>query len=229
MINGKSVLAIIPARGGSKGLPRKNILMLAGKPLIAWSIEAAKKSIFIDRCVVSTDDNEIAVVAKEFGADIPFIRPAALATDTANSNDVILHAIGALEENYDFVVLLQPTSPIRNYKIIDLGIKRFVQSEADSLVSVTVLEHPIEWSFPIENNKIPNQFIKEFQIGNRRQDYPQRYQLNGALYICEIKTFLTSHTFFMDSTFAFQMDNLSSLDIDTVVDIMTAESIIRCT
>ena len=227
MINGKTVLAIIPARGGSKGLPRKNILPMAGKPLIAWTIDAASKSKYIDRCIVSTDDSEITQTAKKYGADVPFIRPAALATDKANSSDVILHAIEALNENYDLVVLLQPTSPLRDENLIDNGIECFVKAEADSLVSVTDLDHPVEWAFPLVNSKIPPQVIKELQGGRRRQDYSKRYQLNGALYICEVETFIISHTFFMDSTFAFQMDNQHSVDIDNLIDIKLAEEIIQ--
>ena len=112
MINNKTVIGIIPARSGSKGLLRKNLINLCGKPLIAWSIIEAEKSKYIDRYIISTDDVEIARVAKKYGCDVPFLRPVELATDDANINDVILHALDILQERYEIVIVLQPTSPL---------------------------------------------------------------------------------------------------------------------
>jgi CMP-N,N'-diacetyllegionaminic acid synthase len=119
MFEGKTILAIVPARGGSKGVPRKNIRLLAGKPLIAWTIDEAKKSRYIDRLILSSEDDEIIEVAREFGCEIPFKRPDELAQDDTPGIESVIHAINTLEEKYDFVVLLQPTSPLRTVEDID--------------------------------------------------------------------------------------------------------------
>ena len=139
MINGKSVLAVIPARGGSKGLPRKNISKLADKPLIAWTIESANGSKYIDRSIVSTDDQEIADTALKYNGMVPFLRPSKLATDDAKTNDVLFHIIEVIEEKYDILILLQPTSPLRNSADIDKALELMEQKEADSLVSMVFL------------------------------------------------------------------------------------------
>ena len=150
MINGKSVLAIIPARGGSKGLPGKNILPLAGKPLIVWSIEAARDSKFIDKCVVSTDDDKIYEVVKEFGGEIPFNRPDHLATDVSTTFDVLEHGIQYFKNQsveFDYLVLLEPTSPLRESNDIDEAIMFLHEKRniADSIVGVSKVEstHPV--------------------------------------------------------------------------------------
>jgi len=139
MIDSQKILALIPARGGSKGLPRKNILPLSGKPLIAWTVEAAKNSKYIDNCIVSTDDIEIAECAEKYGAEIPFLRPPNLATDFTSSNDVILHAIENIHDNYDLLVLLQPTSPLRTEYDIDNGIEKFLHLVSFSALLSTLI------------------------------------------------------------------------------------------
>ena len=148
MIDNKKILAIIPARGGSKRLPRKNILNLAGKPLIAWTIEAALGSKYIDDVIVSTDDNEISTVAKKYGAKVPFIRPDKFSSNHASSISVVLHAIEFFQkadERYDYVVLLQPTSPLRTVKNIDESIELLQQKKCDAIVSVCNVDHSPLW------------------------------------------------------------------------------------
>jgi len=226
MINGKSVLAIVPARGGSKGLPRKNILPLAGKPLIVWTIDAAIKSKFIDRCIVSTDDTEISECAISYGAEIPFRRPANLSTDSATTADVVLHALSNIPEKYDLIILLQPTSPLRTEFDIDNALENFIESKADSLVSVTELEHPTEWSFHIDNNKIPSESIYDLKKGYRRQDYEKKYRLNGAIYICKSADYEKSKSFFMDNVAVYKMNWNRSVDIDSKIDFYLAEMLI---
>ena len=126
MLNGKTILAIIPARGGSKGIPRKNIKPLAGKPLIAWTIEEAKKSKYIDRLILSSEDEEIIRIAKKWGCEVPFVRPKEFAEDETSGIEPILHAIETLSEKYDYVCLLQPTSPLRTVNDIDGCIKKCI-------------------------------------------------------------------------------------------------------
>ena len=221
MINDKKLVAIIPARGGSKRLPRKNVLDLAGKPLIAWTIEAALNSSYIDRVVVSTDNSKIASISKQYGADVPFLRPSKLATDKAPSIDVALHTIQELGKSgvtYDFVVFLQPTSPLRNTYHIDEAIELMEQKRAYNIVGVTTLNHPIEWT-----NTLPKDLSLKGFLGHnpilRSQDYPVRYYINGAIYIVDIKQMLTEHKLILDNNaFAYIMSRQNSIDIDTEED-----------
>ena len=148
MIGQQRLLAIIPARGGSKRLPRKNILDLAGKPLIAWTIEAALNSKYIDRIVVSTDDQEIANISIKYGAEVPFLRPKSLATDDASSIDTVINVLGEVEiinQHYEYIVLLQPTSPLRTEIDIDKAIELLEKKSADSVISVCEVDHPSHW------------------------------------------------------------------------------------
>ena len=149
MINGQSILAIIPARRGSKRLPGKNIKILGDKPLIAWTIEAAKNSQYIDHIIVSTDSDKIAKVAKNWGVAVPFERPSYLSTDEASSEDVIVHTLNWIEENegilFDYFILLQPTSPLRQTKDIDQALELMEKKNASSVVSVVKAVRPIEW------------------------------------------------------------------------------------
>lgn len=151
MFNGKSILAIIPARGGSKGIPKKNIIGLGGKPLITWTIEEAKKSKYIDRLILSSDDLEIMDVARKWGCEVPFRRPASLAKDTSISIDSVLHAVRKLKESYDYMILLQPTSPMRSSKDMDGAIEKCISSGADSCVSVLKPKKSPFWSYSIDS------------------------------------------------------------------------------
>lgn len=229
MIDNKRVLAIIPARGGSKRVPRKNILDLASKPLIVWTIDAALKSEYIDRVVVSTDDKEIAEISKKNGADVPFMRPVELASDSATSIDAVRHAIKALEslnEYYDYLILLQPTSPLRTEKYIDDAIELLIEKKAECIVSICEVDHPVEWTGILpESQSMNNFFPKELQ-GKRSQDFQTRYRINGAIYIVNIKQALEQKSLILNELiYGFIMQRKDSIDIDEYIDFKIAEVI----
>lgn len=226
MFNGKSILAIIPARGGSKGIPKKNIISLAGKPLIAWTIEEAKKSKYIDRLILSSDDTEIMDVARKWGCEVPFRRPASLAKDSSPSIDAILHAIRKLKESYDYMILLQTTSPMRSCKDIDGAIEKCISSGADSCVSVLKPKKSPFWSYRTDSKGRMVPLIR-IELIKRRQDLPQTYCLNGAIYVEKIKWMLKSGTLIGKNTIPFVMDDKSSFDIDNSFERDIAEFIIK--
>src|SRR5262245_50403921 len=147
MIDSQKILALITARGGSKGLPRKNVLDLAGKPLLAWSVEAARASRYIDRLILSSDDDEIMDVAKQYGCEVPFRRPKDLATDGAPTSPAVVHALDAIGEAFDYVVVLQPTSPLRTAADIDGAIELCHVRRASTCVSMTETSKPSEWMY----------------------------------------------------------------------------------
>ncbi|MCK9491397.1 MAG: acylneuraminate cytidylyltransferase family protein [Sulfurimonas sp.] len=222
----KKVLAIIPARGGSKGLPRKNIIDLSGKPLIAWTIEASLNSKYITKTIVSSDSDEILDIAIKCGSAI-LKRPDELAMDTSSSEVVIKHALKSIEENFDYVVLLQPTSPLRDANDINSAFEKLVSSEATALISVCECDNKILKAFKenelrfiegISNNQYP--FM-------RRQDLPKIYMSNGAIYIIKVEEFLKNNSFFTDKTISFIMDEIKSLDIDTKKDLEEVEKYIN--
>ena len=218
MLNNKTLLAIIPARGGSKRLPRKNVLDLAGKPLIAWTIEAAKNSSYIDKIVVTSDDNEILQVASNHGADV-IVRPAELANDTATTFDVIKHAIENKSGHFDYVVVLQPTSPLRNSMHIDEAIELLFEKQADGIISICEAEHSPLWSNTLPDNGNLDNFILDKIKKTRSQDLPKYYRLNGAIYICNSVALLFQNSLMLDKqSFAYVMDVDSSVDIDTLHD-----------
>ncbi|WP_457564272.1 acylneuraminate cytidylyltransferase family protein [Caminibacter sp.] len=222
MYKGKTFLAIIPARGGSKRLTRKNILPLNGKPLITYTIEAAKKSEYIDEIVVTSDDEEILDIAKKENVKI-IKRPDFLATDTASSIDVLIHAIENMPK-FDYIILLQPTSPLRNENHIDEAIELLDKKNADAVVSVCEMEHSPLWSNTIPENLDMSGFLRDEVKGKRSQDLPKFYRLNGAIYICKTDEFLKYKTLFLDKNiFAYVMDRKSSVDIDDEVDFKLAE------
>lgn len=219
------LLAIIPARGGSKGIPRKNIKPLYGKPLIGWSIDAAKKSKFVERVVVSTEDDEIAKIACELGAETPFMRPQGLAEDDTPGIAPVLHAIENLTE-FDWVVLLQPTSPLRTAEDID-GIVRFcIDKKAPSAVSVCeVCKHPYWMFLRDELERLQPMFPQEVE-SLQRQDLPQAYVLNGALYLARIDWLKEYKKFIRPETLGYVMSQHSSTDIDSTLDWHWAEFMI---
>jgi len=226
VIRGKSVLAVIPARGGSKGLPNKNILEFAGKPLIAWSIEAALGSKYIDRFILSTDSQEIANVAKQYNCEVPFIRPGKLATDDANGNDVVLHVLDKIDGNYNIIIVLQPTSPLRTTDDIDQALEVMDHEEAPALVSVCKSSKPLHWHHTIEKDGTLKPVYLLKTIATNRQDQPPTYIPNGALYIAATNNFKDAKTFYTDSTLAYIMPLERSVDIDTQIDFYTAEALI---
>ena len=227
MIDDKKVLAVIPARGGSKRLPGKNIKLLGGKPLIAWSIEAAKCSQLVDRVVVSTDNEDIASVSRTFGADVPFIRPTALSGDHSSTDSAIIHALDSLEEEYEIVVILQPTSPLRTAEDIDNALAMLADTGVNGVVSVCECEHPPQWSNTLPDTQLMGDFLRPSILGKRSQDLPQYYRLNGCLYTFEVEVYRQKQgTYYSDDVKAYIMPPERSVDIDTQVDFCFAESLI---
>lgn len=218
-------LAVIPARAGSKRLPRKNLLMLCGKPLIAWSIDEALKAQDIDRVIVSTDSEEIADTARAFGAEVPFLRPSSLATDAASTNDVVLHALSEVGVGRDDkCVILQPTSPLRTAANIDRAIGYLDQPGVVGIVSVCECEHSPLWSNTLPESGDMTHFLRPEVIGKRSQDLPMYYRLNGAIYAFQISELLHKGGIFYDrGVSAYRMEALESIDIDTLYDFRLAE------
>jgi len=228
MIQKKKILAIIPARGGSKRLPRKNILDLAGKPLISWSIDAAKNSRYIDRVILSSDDAEIIQVAQECGCDVPFTRPKELAEDATRSIDVVTHALKSLEEVYDYVILLQPTSPLRTSEDIDAAIELCLEKEATSVIGVCEMEHSPLWSNTLDESMSMDNFLDEKYNNSRSQDLPTYYRINGAFYMSKVESVLKEETFFVQKNiYASLMSQEHSVDIDTKLDFIVAKAILK--
>ena len=231
MFNNKKILAIIPARGGTKRLPRKNILNLAGKSLIAWSIEAALDSKYIDSVIVSTDDKEIAKISIEYGAEVPFIRPNELATDEASSVSVVFHAINMLKKKgkeYDYIMLLQPTSPLRTTKNIDESVELLRSSNSEALVSVCEAEHNPLWFNTLPQDSNFSNFLNQSILSKRSQDLDQYYRLNGAIYLCLIKRLFEEKTLFIkDKIIAYKMSQEQSVDIDNKVDFCLASCLLN--
>ena len=217
MYKDETFLAIIPARGGSKRLSRKNILDLNGNPLITYSIEAGLKSQYIDKVIVSSDDDEILDVSNRYGVD-GLRRPTYLATDTATSFDAIKHTIENLKR-YDYIILLQPTSPLRSSKHIDEAIELLEEKNADAIISVCEMEHSPLWSNNLDDSLSMKGFLKDEVLNKRSQDLDIYYRLNGAIYICKVDRLLEQKSFFLkDNIFAYVMDRGNSIDIDEKID-----------
>lgn len=225
MINGHSVLAVIPARGGSKGVHNKNIKDLYGKPLIAWTIEEAKKSSYIDRLILSSEDQEIVKVAKEYGCEVPFVRPKELSMDETPGILPVLHALNSLE-SFDYVVLLQPTSPLRNATDIDECIEHCQRADQQSCVSLVEADKTPYWMYQLngEGKMIP--FINDKEIA-RRQDAPKSYVLNGAVYVAQTNFILEHESFVTKDTLGYIMPKERSHDIDTEMDFKVCEWLIE--
>ena len=221
MHNKKTFLAIIPARGGSKRLPRKNVLDLSAKPLIAWSIEAGLKASYVDSVIVTSDDDEILEIAQKFGSKI-IKRPDNLASDTATSFDAIRHTLDNIE-TYDYVVLLQPTSPLRTSQHINEAIELLEEKNADAVVSVCEMEHSPLWSNTLDDSMSMQGFLKDEVLNKRSQDLELYYRLNGAIYICKTDKLLEEESFFLkENIFAYVMSRETSVDIDKEIDFKMA-------
>ncbi|MFB1049903.1 cytidylyltransferase domain-containing protein [Paraliobacillus sp. JSM ZJ581] len=221
MYKKNSFLAIIPARGGSKGIKKKNLFEVDGKPLIQFTIETAKSSKYLDKIIVSTDAIEIAEKSKKYGADVPFLRPGHLATDKSKTIDVVIHAIEALNnigDYYDYVVLLQPTQPLRTTEDIDLSIEKIVDFKMNSLVSVVeVSENPILMRTINEDETLENLLTMGSTV--RRQDFPDFYKVDGSIYINKIDENLSINTSLNDNKLSYVMNKNYSVDIDSELDI----------
>ena len=222
------ILGLIPARGGSKSIPRKNIALLHGKPLIAYTCEAALKSTFLNRIMVSTDDKEIADVANKYGIEAPFLRPHELARDESGMREVIIHTLDFLEKSEQYVpeiiALLQPTSPLRTAHHIDAAIALLQKSGADCVVSVTEVPHQF---IPTSLMVLENERLKPYQKGPpflRRQDKPRMYARNGpAILAFRRESFLKNKNFYEGDVHPFVMGPEESIDIDTPFDFELAE------
>jgi CMP-N-acetylneuraminic acid synthetase len=220
-----SVLAIIPARGGSKGIPRKNIRLLAGRPLIAWTIDAALAADCLDRVVVSTDDPEIAEIAESCGAEVPFLRPAELATDATPGVDPVLHALSEIP-GFDWCVLLQPTSPLRTPADIDGFHAACVAESAPAAISVTRADFHPDWTFGMS----PGGRLQRPAEGltpTRRQDLSPMYTVNGALYMAATEWLQHKRSFLNDDTLLYEMPRERSIDIDDDFDWLLADLILQ--
>lgn len=213
MFKNKTFLSIIPARGGSKRLPRKNVLDLCGKPLISWTIEAALYSKYLDEVVVTSDDSEILGIANNMKVR-SIERPPHLASDTASTFDAVKHTIDNID-SYEYIVLLQPTSPLRNATHIDKAIELLARKDADAVISVSNISHNPAWSNTLDESLSMKNFINKEFLKKRSQDLEKYYKLNGAIYICKTKKLLEEKSFFLrDNIFAFIMSAISSIDID---------------
>ena len=221
MYKHKSILGVIPARGGSKGIPRKNIININGKPLIQYTIEAAKGSKYLDRIVVSTENAEIANVAIKCGAEVPFLRPKELAEDETKTIDVLLDVVKKLNnlgDKYDYLLLLQPTQPLRKSFHIDEAIEKIIDENVESLISVSeVREHPILMKYIGENSEVKNLLGCSSDV--RRQDFQKIYKVNGAIYINKLNDNFNKGTSLNDNKLAYIMDKKYDLDIDEPEDL----------
>lgn len=214
------IISIIPARGGSKGIPKKNIIDLNGKPLITYTIEASLKSKFITKTIVSSDSDEILEISKRYGAEV-LKRPSELALDTTASEPVITHVLKNIEniDEYEYLILLQPTSPLRDERDIDEAFEKLLNSNADGLISTKVIDNKILKAFlDDENGYLKGVSNNSFPF-MRRQDLPKVYMPNGAIYIIKIKDFLKEEKLFTEKIISFEMSEEKSLDVDTFDDI----------
>lgn len=226
MINGKKVLAIIPARAGSKRVKDKNIRDLGGKPLIAWTIDAAKDSKYIDHIYVSTDSLKIQNIASEWGVDANPLREECLSGDHATSTDVVLDIIINKKTGFDLIVLLQPTSPLRETSDIDGALELYFEKNAKSVVSVCETEAPLSWCVELDETLKLDELVKNLEQ-KRSQDIKKSYQLNGAVYVSSVASFIDSETFYYsEGSVAFVMRRHRSVDVDREKDLLIAQAIV---
>jgi len=226
------ILALIPARGGSKGIPKKNIKPLLGKPLISWTIEQAQKSKYISRVFVSTEDREIAAIAGQSGVEIPFLRPDEFAQDTSPTGDAIIHALDMFEkmgEHYDILVLLEPTSPLRKTDDIDNAIEMYIQNAhvSESLVSVgeVQLENPYIMKIIENDHVVP--FIQNEQTFFQRQQLPAIYFPYGVIYLSTVQAFRKCGTFYQKTTRAYKIERWQNYEIDDIYDFYCVEAVLK--
>ena len=226
MINGKKVLAIIPARAGSKRVINKNIRDLGGIPLIGWTLKDLQKSKYLDHSYVTTDSAEIQAVAKKYNVDCEPLRPASLASDTATSVDVVMDVITDKKPGYDIIVLLQPTSPFRKISDIDSALEYYIEKSATSVTSVCEVESHPSWSAQLPADNSMNEMIKKIQ-SKRSQDLEAYHKLNGAIYIISVEEFKKEKSFFSpNKAFAYIMSRKDSIDIDTEEDLTFANCLV---
>ena len=229
MFNDHRIIAIIPARSGSKGLPDKNIRILNGKPLIAYSIDQAHEAGIFDEVFLSTDSQEYANIAVQYGANVPFLRSDKLATDTASTWDCIKEALEqyyTIGKKFDIFVLLQPTSPLRTAQNIVAAIETMMLNNADAVVSVCEAGHSPLWYNTLPDNRSLNGFLRQEILTKNRQELPTFYRINGAVYVVRTEYFLRSQNIYDCNSFAFIMPRENSVDIDTLFDFSIAEHLL---
>lgn len=233
MIDNHRVIAIVPARGGSKGLPGKNIKPFCGKPLIGWSIEAGRASRYIDEIMVTTDSEEVARVAREFGARVPFMRPAALAADTSTSIDVVKHALDfytdELGQRFDLIVLLEPTSPLRTAEDVDGALRMLLdRPDAKAVVGVAKTESQNP-AFLVKRDD--SDFLVGYEDPGmkplRRQEIKDVFYLEGSVYVSWIDALRAENSFYHRRTLGYEFPKWKALEIDDVYDFVMAEAIME--
>ncbi|MDO8522307.1 MAG: acylneuraminate cytidylyltransferase family protein [bacterium] len=225
----KEILAIIPARGGSKGIPRKNVRMFGGKPLIAHTIDAAKEAPSVNRIIVSTDDAEIARVSKECGAEVPFLRPRELATSASKVVDAVIHLLEKLkaDEAYEptYILLLQPTSPLRTSEDVERAVKLFFDAEADSLVSVCRTENVLMTKDAEDVLTVQN---PELLSSPNRQELPAFYKFDGSMiYLTKTEILLKEHSFIAGKLVGYEIPRWRGADMDELQDFVVGELIFK--
>ncbi len=232
MINGKRVLAVVPARGGSKGLPGKNVRLVGGKPLLAWSVEVGLASRYVDKLAVSTDASDIAEVSRAAGAEVPFLRPAALASDTASSIDVLLHCIDFYHEqglSFDLLALLEPTSPLREVSDVERALELLTSMpEAESVVSVCRSEggHPV-FLYNLGAKQKLTPFSSEAGQHIRRQDLSPVFFPEGTMYAAKIESLRARRSFYHHKTYAYEVPRWKALEIDEISDLVCADALLK--
>lgn len=226
MYKDKKIIAVIPARGGSKGVPQKNIRDAGGKPLIAWVIQAAKKSSYIDRLVLSSDDDRIIAIAREWGCEAPFRRPDTLARDDSSTIDVILHALETIPD-YDIVVLLQPTSPLVEASDIDACIEKLFETSAKTCVSMTEPGKSPYWMFTLDPDGLIFPLMDKSFLTRRRQELPVVFIPNGAVYVAFTDWLALNRSFYGRETACHVMPEERSIDIDTEMDFIVLEALLK--
>ncbi len=233
MIENKKILAMVPARSGSKGLTGKNLKILGDKPLVAWPVKAALNSQYIDKVIVSTDSEEIADVASACGAEVPFIRPASLAGDNSTTFSVIRHLVDYYEKNhetFDYFILLEPTSPLTTSDDIDKAIMKLEEHRnvADSIVGVSKLEsfHP-QFCVEITSEGFIDQYMGDLGSSTRRQDLKDLYFREGSLYLSKTKALIDNKGFYHKRTIPYIVPKWKSFEVDDIVDFICVEAIIK--
>jgi CMP-N,N'-diacetyllegionaminic acid synthase len=233
MYKGKKILGLIPARGGSKGLPGKNIRPLLGKPLIAWTIQEAMASLYLDKIVVNTDDDKIAQVAREWGAEVPFMRPIELAGDDTRVIDVVLHALDWFDDKrecYEYMALLEPTSPLRRKRDIDEAIVKLIEREehADSIISLgkIALEHP-EYAKVIDGDGYTKSYGAAGKVLELRQAIPDAYFPYGVIYLSKVKAIREHRAVYAGRIIGHLIERWQNYEINDIWDFICIESILK--
>lgn len=231
MYRNKRILAIIPARGGSKGLPGKNIKPLCGKPLIGWTIKQAKDCKYIDEIFVTTDSEKIANTAKEFGVDVPFLRPVELANDTSSSMDVVEHVLSHFENKnifFDYILLLEPTSPLRKKNDLDSAIQLAIENDAaDGVISLgeVHMEHPMIVKKINEQGKI-TPYIDNVKKISHRQQADKAYFPYGVIYMIKTEVFKKERAFYTNNVLPYYIERWQNYEVDDIYDFITIEAIL---